>query len=337
MKRWFLILWATLLTLIPLQRHTGANAFVLESSANVAYSMGFNNGATTFFQINLDTGKMLPINTFPEFNSLFAFVATTDVETGRYFQPAIDNDFVQRLMIVDTSTGTLISAPNLPAGISLLEYQNGSLYGLVYDFDQQRNVFMKLNPNTLEMTLLTPIPDALMGIMDGISAIDEQYFYFEAATSSGDRLYKIDLQTLEITSIPLSPSLLHFVPLEGVLIGVTTSTPLNHLVKVDLATGETEILSEITGLSGLYQASSLYDAEKGLYLFPVIDADFKHRLLVYEIQSGELVANPELTLSEMTANFGFLNHQALTFSGQLQSFERGRVRFRVYLPYVIRP
>lgn len=306
---------------------------ILQTAGGKAYAVGFYNGLTTFFTIDLNTGQMTVLNTFPTIQAVDAFVATVDLEADRYFQPAYDNDFARRLLIINTTSGALVDSPPFSATLSILEYKGGRLYGVMYDHERASNVFVEIDPSTLNPNVLMAIP-GVNSILAGVSAIDDDYFVFEGSSSRGYELFKIDLQTLEITTIPLSHTLAHFVLADSALIGITGAVPLNYLVRINLLTGESEIISEVK-VQALFQGASIFDRTKGWYIFPVIDLENKQRLFIFDIQTGELVAAPELTVVPGGATFAS-KVNALAFTGQLKSFEKGWGNYNLYLPFTVK-
>ncbi|BAM00159.1 DUF6923 family protein [Caldilinea aerophila] len=307
----------------------------MQGAGKVAYAMSFYNGLTTFFEIELNTGQMIQLSTYPGIEGIDAFVATVDLETQRYFQPAIDSTFTRRLLIIDTKSGDLVASPPFSTVLSVLEYnpKDGYLYGVTYDYNLTSNTLVKIDPETLHVNLLTSI-QGINGVFAGVSALDSEYFFFEGTSSRGNEIYSINIQTLEVTSTLLSSGLLHFIIVNNNLIGVTFADPVNQLVHIDLSTGEQTIISQISEIEALFQGAAIFDSEKNWYIFPVVDKEYKQRLFIFDIQTGELVGKPELTVSPIATA---LNLKALSFGGQIKSFERGQVNYyKVYLPFVIK-
>ncbi|WP_299756888.1 hypothetical protein [uncultured Chloroflexus sp.] len=303
----------------------------LQTGGSKAYTVSSYNGLSTFFTIDLNTGQMTALNTFPEIKGVSAFVAAIDLEANRYFQPAFDNDFVQRMLVIDTISGDLISSAPFSANLSVMEYRDGFLYGVMYDSEMAGNVLVQVDPSTLNISTLVAIPE-VMYISTGNSAIDDNYFVFEGS-DAGDKIVIINLQTLEISTIPLSYPLVHFALSNNVLIGVTAYP--NRLVRIDLLTGESEVLSEVTGIQSLYQAAALFDQTKGWYMFPVVNVENKQCLFIFDIETGALVFAPELVVAT-TNPISTANANTASFSGQLRSFEKGWSNYRSYLPFIVK-
>ncbi|OAN42808.1 hypothetical protein A6A03_03575 [Chloroflexus islandicus] len=303
-----------------------------QQSNNVVYSIGMYNGSTTFFQINLTTGQMNVLNTFPQITAVSAFDAAIDYEHNRYFQPAQGNDLSNHLLVIDTNTGEITATLPFSRAIGLISYSNGSLYGIEYNPTLGANIFVQIDPETGNISSHTLI-SGLNGLIPGTSIIDNNKFIFEGIGINGYALYQIDMQTLAIETFPLTEGLLHFAYHNNAIIGVTFYNQSNKFVRIDLLTGENQILSEVTGVQGLFQGASVLNEEMSLYIFPVIDTNGVHRLYAFDIQTGALVASPELTVAPSTTS-AFASIASLRFTGQLKSFERGWILYKAYLPSV---
>jgi len=110
-----------------------------------------------------------------------------------------------------------------------------------------------------------------------------------------------------------------------------------QLVRINVETGEIKAIANLPEIKALYQAASLFDPIENLYIFPVIDLNDIQRLFIFDVDTGELVAKPELVVVSGDSSFSSLSLQAssLFFTGQFKSFEMDRA-FRVYLPLVMK-
>lgn len=304
-----------------------------QQSNNVVYSIGIYNGSTSFFKINLTTGQMNLLNTFPHITGVSAFEAAVDHENNRYFQPAYGYDFLRSLLVIDTNTGEITATLPFSVTVGLISYSNGSLYGIEYDQMLGANIFVQIDPETANISSLA-ILSGLSGLIPGTSIIANDKFIFEGIGVNGYALYQIDMQTLAIETFPLTEGLLHFAYHNNAIIGVTFYNQSNKLVRIDLLTGESQVLSEVTGIQSLFQGASVLDEEMNLYIFPVIDSNGVHRLYSFDIQTGALVASPELTVAPSTTSVFVTSVASLGFTGQLKSFERGWSIYKAYLPSI---
>lgn len=291
------------------------------------------NGSTSFFQIDLTTGQMNLLNTFPHITGVSAFDAAVDHENNRYFQPAQGHDLSNHLLVIDTNTGEITATLPFSRAVGLISYSNGSLYGIEYDQMLGANIFVEIDPETGNISSHTLI-SGLNGLIPGNSIIVNNKFIFEGIGVNGYALYQIDMQTLAIETFPLAEGLLHFAYHNNAIIGVTFYNQSNKLIRIDLLTGESQILSEVTGIQSLFQGASILDEEMNLYIFPVIDTNGVHRLYSFDIQTGAFVASPALTVAPSTTSAVIASIASLGFTGQLKSFERGWIIYKAYLPSV---
>lgn len=89
-------------------------------------------------------------------------------------------------------------------------------------------------------------------------------------------------------------------------------------------------------VKALFQGASVLDPSAHLYIFPGFDANDVQRLYIVDIQTGELVASPELVVISGASS---LAHELLSsgFAGDLKSFEAVWSHYhyyQVYLPLV---
>lgn len=302
------------------------------------FSLGFFNNITTSFVINPVTGEMTPISTFPNIDSVSAFVAAIDTN-HRFFQPVIDTSFTPRLLIIDTTTGELIDQPPFYTNLSSVEFDpvDNFLYGVNYDNDLSLNTFIKLDPYTFDQTILDNLPE-IQGIFPGVSDLDSVtgcYFFIGLMTDGTSRLYIINTQTNEVRATAIPP-IVHFKvdPTDATIIGVV-NFPSNQLVRIDPITGETTVITSIPEITALYQGASFIDPMENLYIFPVIDPLGVERLFIFNTQNGELVAQPELVVTSYNNSLTQETVRLSTF--QLKSFELElSYYYRAYLPFIVK-
>jgi hypothetical protein len=321
------------------------------SQAISIFSLVFYNNTIAFVVCDPNTGEMVILNSFPNIESVSAFVAAVDPEHHRYFQPVTDNSSTNRLLIIHTLTGEMLAAPPFSTNLSSLQYDLKSdyLYGTAYDFGLMSNVLIKVDPSTLEQTTIITFPE-VDGILAGVSALDieHDHYFFVGGVDGKYQIYEVNIQTGVTTTVPISyPNYIinhfEFDPSDGALISVgwfpsVDGQQLNQqLVRINVETGEIKAIANLPEIKALYQAASLFDPIENLYIFPVIDLNDIQRLFIFDVDTGELVAKPELVVVSGDSSFSSLSLQAssLFFTGQFKSFEMDRA-FRVYLPLVMK-
>ena len=322
------------------------------STMTSIFSLVFYDNTTAFAVCDPNTGEIIILNLFPNIESVSAFVAAVDPKHHRYFQPVIDNSFIDRLLIIDTLTGEMLADPPFSTILSSLQYdlKNDYLYGTAYDSDLMSNVLIRIDPSTLEQTTIITLPEVI-GILAGVSTLDieHNHYFFVGRADSKDQIYKINVQTGVTATVPISYSdyiINHFEfdLSDGTLISVgwfpsADGQQLNQqLVRIYVETGETKAIANIPPIKALYQAASVFDPIENLYIFPVIDLNDIQRLFIFDTETGELVAEPELVVVSGSGSFSPLSlwTTSLSFTGQFKSFEMGERVFRVYLPLIMR-
>lgn len=326
------------------------NATAVSANTSI-FSTVFYDSVTAFVKCNPNRGEVVVLNTFPSINGVSAFVASIDPEHSRYFQPVIDNSFTERLLIINTLTGEILADPPFSTTLSALQYnsRNNYLYGTAYDFDLRSTVLIRIDPDTMEQTVVLALPEVI-GVLSGVSALDIEHnqYFFVGRADGEDKVYKINIQTKEAATVPITTthSINHFEfdPSDGTLISVgwfpnADGQQLDQqLVRINVETGEIRAIASLPEISALYQAASVFDPIENLYIFPVIDPNGIPRLFIFDTETGELVADPELVVVPGSGSLSALSLRTtnLSFTGQFKSFEARKVFLRVYLPLIMR-
>lgn len=152
--------------------------------------------------------------------------------------------------------------------------------------------FARLNSATAAIALSVPRPE-ITSTMQGQSALDSaggRYFVFNGtlrtiATATGAVLASVVADVNEIQFDPASQS----------LVGLTSRTGTQELVRVNPQTGAISSIGFVPSLLGTNQGSASFDAATGRYFVVAIDTSFVERLYSLSATTATVLANPAIS------------------------------------------
>jgi hypothetical protein len=271
---------------------------------------------------------------FDEVNTRFIFKGSPDEENWI-------------LYTLDAVSGAVIHQPDFPVvthpydNIAELQFDNasGELYGVLWDYSEEREYFVTVDPATGEYAVIDSLPGVeWIMISPGYTTFDKNNhrYIFSGGDNDGNTfLYTVDALTAEILHSPPFPVLPdpmdHLVELQydnttNTLFGLYRDHSENteYFVTVDPATGAFTIVNSIPGVQDVYTLPhyTTFDEVNGHYLFRGADGLGFWYLYSIDAATGNIVAHPEFPVLEDPSDH-VIELQFDNVSGILYALHRG--------------
>lgn len=169
--------------------------------------------ATRFIQIDQDSGMLTELNQMPDIIAFPAGSSTFDANNGRYIVNAYDTSFVERMVVIDAATGTVLSKDpvGLNAGdyLNNLEYNNedDKVYGFYRGNGNTYYALISINMNNdFEVDTIYTFTDLQYFFQGGavLHQASQSYVMFYIDTMNTNRIAVIDIATGELIANPVS-------------------------------------------------------------------------------------------------------------------------------------
>jgi hypothetical protein len=169
--------------------------------------------ATRFMQIEQESGVLTELNQMPDISAFPAGSSTFDANNGRYIVNAYDTSFVERMVVIDAATGTVLSKEpiGLNAGdyLNNLEYNNedDKIYGFYRGSDNTYYALISIDINNeFEVDTIYTFTDLQYFFQGGavFHQASQSYIMFYIDTTNTNRIAVIDVLTGDLTANPIS-------------------------------------------------------------------------------------------------------------------------------------
>lgn len=259
------------------------------------------------------TGEVTKLDSIPNVIMIQHGFSAINPDQGIYYFYGIDNAYNGKLYGLNLQNGGIQTAVNFPpsninGNIIEMHYHpfNGLLYALHWDFEEEMEYFISINPQNGEVIKIQSLADVHLIQMD-YSALDHlsDHYYFMGIDYNNDaRLYTIDINTGAIIFDPLFSSNeinggvneLEVNPWRGTLYSLhyDQAESMEYFVQINPETASVTKLGSLPGIQFIQSGFSAINTLDGEYYFYGIDENGDGVFHTINIFTGEILNSVDI-------------------------------------------